>query len=203
MMLENTTTAAARQEPADSNLSGMDDSALESAIAAQREAVAATERAVAQLRERFERQRARLRDLEGELERRRRAAAGLPEPEVAAKPARRKRSTTGMDALLGRDAIDQALPFSRFRLLSLQRQEVLLNHTGNRELQILGFVDKATGALLEAHTFGEARAFHEQGHALGWPGVPLQRQPIWYVADGKAGWLRLDQLFVEQDVEDN
>jgi hypothetical protein len=201
MMLENTTVA--RQEPAEPNLSGLDDRALESAIAAQREAVAATERAFAQLRERFERQRGRLRELEGELERRRRAAAGMPEPEVTTKPARRKRSTTGMDALLGRDGIDPALPFGRFRLLSLQRQEVLLNHTGDREQQSLGFVDSATGALLEAHTFGEARAFHERGHSLGWPGVPLQRQAIWYVAEGKAGWLRLDQLFVEQDVEDN
>lgn len=201
-MLENS-AASARPETAESSLSLMDGETLESAITAQREAVAATERTFTQLRERFDRQRRRLRDLEEERERRRLAAAGVPAPRAPEKPARRKRSTTGMDALLGRDAIDPSLPFSHFKLLSLQRQEVLLNHTGDREHQILGFVDSATGALIEAHSFGEARACHEQGHALGWPGVPLQRQPIWYVAEGKAGWLRLDQLFVEQDVEED
>jgi hypothetical protein len=202
MMLENTSTSA-RPDAGESSLSIMDNETLESAIAAQREAVVTSERAFAQLRDRFDRQRRRLRDLEAERDRRQQLAAGIAVAQLPEKPARRKRSTTGMDALLGRDGIDPAAPFSRFHLLSLQRQDVLLNHTGDREHQILGFVDSTTGALLEAHTFGEARALQEQGHTLGWPGVPLQRQAIWYVAEGKAGWLRLDQLFVEQDVEDN
>jgi hypothetical protein len=146
--------------------------------------------------------RRRLREMEGEQERRRLVAAGVEPPQAAAAKPRRRRSTTGMDAVQGRDGIEPDRPFSRLRLLSLQRQEVLLNHTGDHSHQILGFIDPATGALHEAGTFGDARRFLEQGLQLGWPGVPLQRQAIWYVADGKPGWLRLDQLFVEQDAED-
>lgn len=191
-----------RNESGEQGEALLDDTALEEAIVAQREVVAAGERAFVQARDRFDQQRRRLRSLENERERRRLAAAGIEPPPVQEK-VRRKRSVTGMDALLGRDGIEPDWPFSRFRLLSLQRQEVLLNHTGDREQQALAFIDPATGSLHEAHTFGEARRYHEQGYTLGRPGVPLQRQAIWYVADNKPGWLRLDQLFVEQAAEDN
>jgi len=180
----------------------LDDGALLRAIDARRQALAVSERAYIQARERLDAQRRRLRGLEAEQERRRLAAAGIESPAIA-ETVRRKRSTTGMDALLGRDGIEPDRPFSRFRIRSLQRQEVLLNHTGDRDEQSLGFVDPATGSLHEARNFGEARRMHEQGYTLGRPGVPLQRQAILYVADARAGWLRLDQLFVEQDWEED
>ena len=179
----------------------LDDGALLRAIEARREAFAASEQTYIQAREHLDAQRRRLRVLEAEQERRRLAAAGVEIPAIAEK-VRRKRSTTGMDALLGRDGIEPDRPFSGFRLRSLQRQEVLLNHTGDRDGQALGFVDPATGSLHEARSFGEARRMHEQGYTLGRPGVPLQRQAVLYVADARAGWLRLDQLFVEQDWEE-
>jgi hypothetical protein len=185
----------------DLNPTALDDAALHGAIEAERQALAVSERAFIQARERFDRQRRHLKALEEEQERRRLVAAGqAPEPEPERK-ARRKRSTTGMDALLGRDGIEPDVPFDRFILRSLQRQEVILNNAGERTAQALAFVDKETGGLLEARTFGEARALQELGHTLGRPGVPLQRQAVWYVEQGKSGWLRLDQIFVERRVE--
>ena len=62
-----------------------------------------------------------------------------------------------MDALLGRDGIEPDRPFRASGFASLQRQEVLLNQTGERDEQVLGFVDPASGALHEARNFGEAR----------------------------------------------
>jgi len=178
----------------------LDDGALLQAIDARKQSLAASERVYIQARDHFDGQRRQLRALEAEQGRRRLEAAGIEAPPSVDK-VRRKRSTTGMDALLGRDGIEPDRPFSGFRLRSLQRQEVLLNHTGDRSEQALGFVDPATGSLHEASNFGEARRMHEQGYALGRPGVPLQRQAVLYVADARAGWLRLDQLFVEQDWE--
>lgn len=180
----------------------LDDAALDAAIAAQREEVADGERALAQARDRVDRQRRRLRALEEEREGRRRAAAGISASEPAA-PARRRRSTTGVDAMLGRDGIDPTRPFDRFRLLSLQRQEVLLHATGDRAAQVLRFSDAASGAQYEARTFGEARGYHERGFSQGRPRDPLQRQEVWYVDEGKPGRLRLDQIFVERDAEDD
>jgi hypothetical protein len=178
-------------------LAQLDDEALQQAIAAQEAVFAEAERAFVAARDRFDRQRRRLRELEAERDRRQRLAAG-EEPETAtAEKTRRRRSTTGMDALLGRDGIDPNLPFGAFRLLSLQRQEIYLNHTGDRSVQALAFLDRDSKALLEAQTFGEARRLQDAGHGLGRPGVPLQRQAVWYVAEDRQGWLRLDQLFVE------
>ena len=200
-MLRKDPAVASGSEYAEIGLEEPDDETLDRLIAAQRDALAESERAFVQARDRFDRQRKRLRELESERERRRLAAAGVvPEPAVEQRP-RRKRSTTGMDALLGRDGVNPNQTFDKFKLYSLQRQEILLSPTGDRENQVLAFTDRDTGTLLEAHTFGEARRFHEQKHVLGRPGIPLQRQAIWYIGEGKAGWSRLDQLFVEQDLE--
>ncbi len=75
-------------------------------------------------REDFDRKRRHLRELEAEVERQRVVATGIETPYLG-QTTRRKRSTTVLDAILGRDGIDPNAPFSRFRLLSLQRQEVL------------------------------------------------------------------------------
>ncbi|HWE64206.1 MAG TPA: hypothetical protein VHB98_21045 [Chloroflexota bacterium] len=181
---------------------GLDDAALAVTIEKQRELVAASERAFVQARERFDRGRRRLRALEDERERRRLIAAGIEAAPAPVEKVRRKRSTTGTDALLGRDGIDPDRTFDHFHLRSLQRQEIVLSGTGDRQRQVLRFVDPASGAMHEAHTFGEARRYYEQGFAQGRPGDPLQRQEIWYVADNRPGRLRLDQLFVEPDVEE-
>ena len=182
-------------------LAQMDDGALQQAIAEQEAAFAEAERAFVAARDRFDRQRRRLRELEAERERRQRMVAGEELEPVAEEKTRRRRSTTGMDALLGRDGIDPNLPFGSFRLVSLQRQEIYLNHTGDRHIQALAFLDRDTKALLEARTFGEARRLQEAGHRLGRPDVPLQRQAVWYVAEGRQGWLRLDQIFIESREE--
>jgi hypothetical protein len=179
----------------------LDDATLDRAIEARRLTVGEYERAFVEARQRFDAERRALRTLEEERTQRQARAAGLPtsmEPEAKAK---RKRSTTGMDAVLGRDGIDPASPFETFVLLSLQRQEIILNASGTQNAQVLAFVDKESKGLLEARTFGEARMYLEQGHTLGRPGVPLQRQAVWYTEQGRSGWLRLDQIFVEQRVE--
>ena len=116
----------------------MDDEALQDAIAEQEVALAEAERAFAAARDRFDRQRRRLKELEAERLRRQQSAAGAAVAPVAEEKPRRRRSTTGMDALLGRDGVDPALPLSAFRLLSLKRQDIYLNHTGDRNCQALG-----------------------------------------------------------------
>lgn len=179
----------------------LDDAALEAALAEQRETLAGVERAFITARDRFDRQRRRVRALEEELERRKLAATGAEAPAPAPPKARRKRSTTGIDALLGRDGVDPNRPLHEFGFFSLQRQEIYLNDNGNRNEQVLGLIEPDTGALHEAETFGQAQELQQRGYKLGRPGVPLQRQAIWYVQTGKPGWLRLDQVFVEQDVE--
>jgi hypothetical protein len=179
----------------------LDDEALDTAIEARRQTVGEYERAFVEARQRFDSERRALRTLEEERTQRQARAAGLPASTEQVPKPKRKRSTTGMDAVLGRDGIDPASPFEKFVLMSLQRQEIVLNATGARNAQVLAFVDKVSKGLLEAQTFGEARMFLEQGHTLGRPGVPLQRQAVWYTEQGKSGWLRLDQIFVEQRVE--
>ena len=179
----------------------LDTAALEAALAEQREILKGVERAFVTARDRFDRQRKHVRSLEEDLERRKLAMDGVEVPAPAPAKARRKRSTTGMDALLGRDGIDPDRPLREFRFFSLQRQEIILNGTGDREAQVLGLVDPEGGTLREAESFGQALELQRRGHTLGRPGVPLQRQAIWYVQAGKPGWLRLDQMFVEQDVE--
>src|SRR5260370_22703309 len=90
----------------------IDDQALASVIEDQRASMAASERAFIQAREQFDRQRRRLRALEEEQERRRLRAVGQVPEQAPEKKARRKRSTTGMDALYGRDGIEPDLPFA-------------------------------------------------------------------------------------------
>lgn len=179
----------------------LNDEALDAAIETKRASAGEYERAFIKARQLFDAERRALRALEEERNQRQLRAAGLPAPQEADTKPRRKRSTTGMDAVLGRDGIDPNAPFSAFFLMSLQRQEIILNPAGERDAQTLTFVDKETQSLLEARTFGEARVLLEQGHALGRPGVPLQRQAAWYVDPGKTGWLRLDQIFVERRLE--
>ncbi|HVA92447.1 MAG TPA: hypothetical protein VNL71_21705 [Chloroflexota bacterium] len=185
----------------DDRVSTLGDEDLTALIAVQRAEAADSERAFVHAREHFDRARKALRLLETEEERRRLAASGAAPAPPPDPKARRKRSTTGMDAVLGRDGIDPDAPFARFHIFSLQRQEILLNPSGDAANQALGFVDRDTGALREARTFGEARGLQDAGHQLGRPGIPLQRQAIWYIAESKSGWLRLDQMFVEQEGE--
>jgi len=185
----------------DDQVIDLGDAELAALMGTRQAEVAASEREFVRARERFDRARKSLRALEAEAERRRLAALGSVPPALAEPRARRKRSTTGMDAVLARDGVDPHAPFGRFHLYSLQRQEILLNATGDPADQALAFVDRETGALREARTFGEARILQEAGHQLGRPGIPLQRQAIWYIAESKPGWLRLDQMFVEPEDE--
>ncbi|MGH2409935.1 MAG: hypothetical protein ACRDGS_06130 [Chloroflexota bacterium] len=187
--------------PSADQVTNLDSAELAALIVTQQAEVAASEREFVRARERFDRVRKSLRALEAEEERRRLAALGAPPLAPAEPRARRKRSTTGMDAVLARDGIDPDAPFGRFHLYSLQRQEILLTSAGDAADQALAFIDRETGALREARTFGEARTLQEAGHQLGRPGIPLQRQAIWYIAESKPGWLRLDQIFVEQEDE--
>jgi hypothetical protein len=172
---------------------------LTSRIVARRETVDASEAAFVRARDRFNQERRLLRELLDEQERRRLVAAGEAAVAPVGPRPRKKRSTTGMDALIGRDGVDPEATFQHFRFLSLQRQEILLAPDGDPEHQVLAFVDREGGALIEASTFGEARRLHESGHQLGRPGIPLQRQTIWYIGEGRPGRLRLDQMFVEQE----
>lgn len=184
--------------PRGNEISELSEEELTTRIAARREAVEVCEAAFVRARDRFNHERGLLRELLDEQERRRLVAAGEPTSPAGPRP-RRKRSTTGMDALMGRDGIDPKAPFKHFRFLSLQRQEILLAPDGDPDHQVLAFVDRESGDVIEAATFGEARRLHESGHQLGRPGVPLQRQTIWYIGEGRPGRLRLDQMFVEQE----
>ncbi len=143
--------------PQEDEANHLSDEELASRIVAQRATVDESEAAFVRARDRFNRNRGALRELLDEQERRRLVASG----EIAAVPAgkqpRKKRSTTGMDALIGRDGIDPDATFDRFRFLSLQRQEILLAPDGNPAHQVLAFVDQESGGLLEAATFGAAR----------------------------------------------
>jgi hypothetical protein len=138
-----------------------------------------------------------LRALQAEKQRRQGVPAASGSSAAQASGAK-KRSTTGMDALYGRDNVDPNAELKSFRFLSLQREEVILDETGDVGEQAIHFVHRDSGDLLSARTFGEARALLESGHALGQPDLPLQRQVVWYAARGKVGRLRLDQVFVEQ-----
>jgi hypothetical protein len=177
----------------------LSDPELASLIVAQQASVATGEADFVRARDRYNQNRRLLRELLDEQERRRLVASGDTVTGPVGKQPRKKRSTTGMDALIGRDGVDPDAPFERFRFLSLQRQEILLAPDGDPTHQVLAFVDRESGALLEATTFGAARRLHESGHQLGRPGIPLQRQTIWYIGEGRPGRLRLDQMFVEQE----
>ena len=178
-------------------LAQLTDVSLEHALREQQDAVASAEQGFAAAREHLDAQRRRLRALQAELQRRQGIPAGSGSSTTQA-PGAKRRSTTGMDALYGRDNVDPNAELKSFHFLSLQREEVILRESGDAGEQAIHFVHKDSGDLLSAHTFGEARALLELGHALGQPGLPLQRQVVWYAARGRAGRLRLDQVFVEQ-----
>lgn len=185
--------------PRTDEISELSEEELTARIVAGRETVDAGEAAFVLARDRFNQDRRLLRELLDEQERRRLVEAGEPASTSVGPRPRKKRSTTGMDALIGRDGVDPEATFKRFRFLSLQRQEILLSSDGDPDRQVLAFVSRESGALIEASTFGEARRLHEGGHQLGRPGIPLQRQMIWYIGEGRSGRLRLDQMFVEQE----
>jgi hypothetical protein len=179
------------------DLAGMTEEGLARAIQDQEAALRAAEAAFAVAREQLDRQRRSLRALQ--VEQNRRVGAEAADASTAGRTAgARKRSTTGMDAILGRDGVDPDAVLQSFRFLSLQREEVLLGETSSVEEQAIRFVDKDTGMLRSAATFGQARDFLDKGHTLGQPDIPLQRQTVWYLERGRIGRLRLDQVFVER-----
>jgi hypothetical protein len=170
---------------------------LDRAVIDQLQAAEEAEQALSEARERLSAQRRILRRLQTEQDWRRGTQPAAQGDSANAAGARR-RSTTGLDAIYGRDNVDPVVALNSFRFLSLQREELVLDHTGVPDAQAIRFTDKDTGELRLAHSFGEARSLMENGHALGQPGDPLQRQVVWYVERSKTGKLRVDQMFVER-----
>jgi len=173
--------------------------ALEAAIATQREDIAQFEKEFVPMRRRYERLRGRLRQLEGERERRRLAAAGTAE---GFKPIPR-RSITVADAVLGREKnVAMDLPLARFTFLSMRRQPIVLHPEGDRERQRLTFyraaMAEAPARTAEAPTFGEAKRLNDGGWTPGVPGVALNRLAVYYPETSSPGWLRLDQMYFEE-----
>ncbi len=187
-------------ESSRAGLAPLTNDVLEAVIRAQREAVAGSEQAFAEARRRLAAQRQRLHELEDEQKRREGGQSDQTIDRPATRASRR-RSTTGMDAVYGRDGIDPSAALGTHRFVSLQRAEVVLDEAGDAGRQAIRFVDKNTGEQLMAHTFGQARELLESGHGLGQVGVSLQRQVVWYVETRRAGKLRLDQIFVERREE--
>src|SRR5438270_8758720 len=110
------------------------DADLEAAIAAQQETIAAFEQEFIPLRRRYERLRGRLRELEGERERRRLAATGQ---QAAFKPVPR-RSITVADAVAGRERnLPMDAPLKRFAFRSMRRQPIVLQRDGDEAQQQL------------------------------------------------------------------
>lgn len=178
-------------------LDTMDDAELAAAITAQREAVAAFEQEFVPMRKRYERLRGRLRELEGERERRRLAAAGQQD---AFKPVPR-RSITVADALAGRErTLAMEAPLEAFAFMSMRRQPIVLNKEGDRTRQRLTFYRGPAGRqeTAEAATFGEAKRLVDDGWSPGVPGVALNRLAVYYPDTATAGWLRLDQMYFEE-----
>ena len=171
------------------------DAEVEAAIAAQKETIAAFEQEFIPLRRRYERLRGRLRELEGERERRRLAASGQTE---AFKPVPR-RSITVADAVAGRERnVDMDAPLSRFTFRSMRRQPIVLHRDGDRAQQQLTFYRLPGPETATAATFGEARQLQEAGWQPGVPGVALNRLAVYYPETATTGWLRLDQMYFEE-----
>ncbi|HKO23269.1 MAG TPA: hypothetical protein VJY65_00860, partial [Chloroflexota bacterium] len=136
--------------PRDAPPGALSDADLEAAIAAQKAAIAAFEQEFVPLRRRYERLRGRLRDLEGERERRRLAAAGQ---QAVFKPIPR-RSITVADVVAGRErAVPMDVPLSRFAFTSMRRQPIVLHPAGDREHQRLTFYRQPGPRVAEASTF--------------------------------------------------
>lgn len=180
---------------ADTTPDQLSDAAVAASIAAQKEAIAAFEQEFIPLRRRYERLRGRLRELEGERERRRLAAAGQ---QGAFKPVPR-RSITVADALTGRERnLLLDAPLSRFTFTSMRRQPLVLQRDGDRAQQQLTFYRDPGPETAVATTFGEARALHDAGWQPGLPGVALNRLAVYYPETATTGWLRLDQMYFEE-----
>ncbi len=181
----------------DTPLNALSDGDIEGAIAAQREAIGAFEQEFVPMRKRYERLRGRLRELEGERERRRRDAAGQGE---AFKPVPR-RAITVADAVAGRErtlALDA--PLEAFSFRSMRRQPIVLNREGDGTRQRLTFYRRSAGRqeTAEAATFGEAKRLTDEGWSPGVPGVALNRLAVYYPDTAAVGWLRLDQMYFEE-----
>ena len=176
-------------------LDAWSDAEVEAAIAAQKETIAAFEQEFIPLRRRYERLRGRLRELEGERERRRLAASGQTE---AFKPVPR-RSITVADAVAGRERnLPMDAPLSRFTFRSMRRQPIVLHRDGDRAQQQLTFYRPPGPETATAVTFGEARRLQEEGWQPGVPGVALNRLAVYYPETATTGWLRLDQMYFEE-----
>lgn len=168
---------------------------LGSAIAAQKEIIAAFELEFVPMRKRYERLRGRLRDLEGERERRRLNTAGQAD---TFRPVPR-RSITALDALSGRErTLSMDEPLSRFTFTSVRRQLIVLHPTGDHVHQRITFYRQPGPEIAEAGTFGEARRLMEAGWTPGVPGVALSRLAVYYPETATAGWLRLDQMYFDE-----
>ncbi len=187
----------------DTPLNALSDGDIEGAIAAQREAIAAFEQEFVPMRKRYERLRGRLRELEGERERRRVATSGQGE---VFKPVPR-RAVTVADAVAGRErALALDAPLENFSFMSMRRQLIVLNREGDRSRQRLTFYRGTAGPAgpargaetAEAATFGEAKRLVDEGWSPGVPGVALNRLAVYYPDTAALGWLRLDQMYFEE-----
>jgi len=186
----------------DKPLNTLSDVDIDGAVTAQKEMIALFEREFVPMRKRYERLRGRLRELEGERERRRLAASGQGE---AFKPVPR-RAVTVADAVAGRErTLGPDAPLETFAFMSMRRQPVVLNREGDRARQRLTFYRDPAGRghagqqeTAEAATFGEARRLADAGWVPGVPGVALNRLAVYYLDTAAAGWLRLDQMYVEE-----
>ncbi len=168
--------------------------ALEAAIAAQRAAISAFEQEFVPMRKRYERLRARLRELEAERERRRLAEAGQQE---SFRPIPR-RSVTVADAVAGREkGLDMEAPLGQFAFSSVRRQPLILHPDGDVAQQRLTFYRQPGPEVAEAATFGAAKRLLDGGWTPGVPGVALNRMAVYYPETATAGWLRLDQIYLD------
>jgi len=171
----------------------LSDEALDAAIAAQKETVAAFEQEFVPMRRRYERLRGRLRELDGERERRRLAASGQ---EKTFKPVPR-RSITVADAVAGRERnVVMDAPLDRYTFVSMRRQPIVLHPGGDRAAQRLTF--GAAPQTAEATTFAAAKRLYDEGWQPGVSTVPLNRLAVYYPETAAAGWLRLDQMYFEE-----
>src|SRR5580704_7003837 len=91
--------------PREDEANDLSDEELASRIIAQRTVVAESEAAFARARDRFNRNRGALRELLDEQERRRLVASGETVAGSIGKQHRKKRSTSAMHALIGRDGV--------------------------------------------------------------------------------------------------
>jgi len=179
--------------------SALDDAALDEAAEAQRARIAAFEEQFVPMRRLYEALRGRLRALDAEREKRRLAAAG----EVAGFKPIPRRSYTLADVLAGREKnVPQDTPLPRFGFASMRRQPIVLHPEGAHDAQRLTFhrpsAADAAPQTAAATTFGEARGLLAAGWTAGVPGVAMSRLAVYYPETKTMGWLRADQIYVEE-----